>query len=250
MKIAIVYNLYANIDNLLFFIKNGIYENDIYDYYFINNGNYPVEMSKKSELYLYHIKNVKIHQRENKGYDYGAYSYFIEKYKDILYTYDYFIFMNDTVIGPFFPVWFKEKYKWPILFTDMINEEYKLTGISINQIPDPIVQGMLFCTDKIGLNILMENNIFNNCDNETKQEIIDNHEIKSSRVISNSGFKVTSLLKADQCNKNRQHQDPWFHDHYLGKTPHPYETIFNKTNTYKRTNFNEIVELHKQCDNG
>lgn len=154
--------------------------------------------------------------------------------------------MNDTIVGPLFPVWFKEHYKWPIFFTDMIDEQCKLAGISINQIPDPIVQTMLFCTDKIGLNILIKNDIFNNCNNLTKHEIIEHHEIKSSRVILNNGFKVKSLLKSDECNKNRYHLDPWWNDNYFGKTPHPYETIFNKINTPKNINYNEIIELHKE----
>ena len=89
-KLCVIYNYYEKDEhyknNLQFFLDNGILEE--VDYYFVINGNYSIEFPKKS--------NIKIYNRENKGYDFGAYSYIIDKLK----VYDYNFYMNTSVKGP------------------------------------------------------------------------------------------------------------------------------------------------------
>ena len=96
-KILITYVFFENnlsIKNLIFFIKNGVYENDNVQYNFIIKGD---NCSVKFPNY----NNVKIYKIKNEGYDFGGYSYSIQTTKKN--TFDYFIFLNDTVIGPFVP---------------------------------------------------------------------------------------------------------------------------------------------------
>ena len=74
--------------NLEYFLKNGILDN--VDYYFILNGKCSVNIPEKS--------NIKVLKRENKGFDFGAWSYALSKIDD---EYDYYIFVNSSVKGPF-----------------------------------------------------------------------------------------------------------------------------------------------------
>jgi hypothetical protein len=241
MKTLIIYNCYVEDDNCKFFIKNGLIENEEYDYYFIiNNPELKLDINKKN---VYQIN------RENIGRDFGAYEFFINKYYNILNNYDRFIFLNQTLIGPFFPVWCKNQ-DWISVFNSMIDDDCKLSGISINYHPIPHVQSTIFCTDYIGLILLIKNNIFKNNYFLSKQETIYTKEIGISFAILNNGYNIKSLLKLDngiyfRKNPKPLHLDVWWHNYYMGKTPHPYETIFIKTNTNKRISFNEIIELHK-----
>jgi len=241
MKTLIIYNCYVEDDNCKFFIKNGLIENEEYDYYFIiNDTELKLDINKRN---VYQVN------RKNIGRDFGAYEFFIDKYKSILNNYNRFIFLNQTLIGPFFPIWFKNP-DWINIFNSMIGDDCKLSGISINYIPQPHVQSTIFCTDEIGLKLLIENNIFTNNYLLSKDETIYQKEIAMSSIILSKGYNIRSLLKLDQnidFRKNPQvlHLDPWWNDWYMGKTPHPYETIFIKTNTPKTIHYNEIIELHK-----
>ena len=242
MKTLIIYNCYVEDDNCKFFIKNGLIENEEYDYYFIiNDPELKLDINKKN---VYQIN------RENTGRDFGAYEFFINKYKTILSNYDRFIFLNQTLIGPFFPVWYKNP-DWVKIFNDMIDDDCKLSGISINYTPTPHVQSTIFCTDIIGLQLLIENNIFIDNYFLSKDETIYQKEIGISTIILNNGYNIKCLLKSEDGIDFKKpvrikHLDPWRENWYYGKTPHPYETIFIKTTTPKDIDFNEIIELHKE----
>ncbi len=243
MKTAIIYNSYNNNENTDFFIRNGILENEKYFYYFIINDEYL--------KYDIDVKNHKQINRENIGRDFGAYSFFIRKYEEILFKeYDYFLFINQTVIGPMFPVWFRDKQNWPDIFTSMIDNDTKLSGISIGYFPTPHIQSTIFCTDKIGLRMLIDSKIFEERKSIKKEAIIRHQEVAMSELIINNGYNIKCLLKADQNIDFRKkplpiHEDPWWKNYYLGKTPHPYETVFIKTNTEKWVDFQEIIGLYK-----
>lgn len=241
MKTLIIYNCYIEDDNCKFFIKNGLIENDEYDYFFvINDPELKLNINKKN---VYEIN------RENVGRDFGAYEFFVNNYRDILKNYERFIFLNQTLIGPFFPVWYKNP-DWVNIFNSMIDDDCKLCGITINYAPIPHVQSTIFCTDTIGLSILINNNIFKDNSNLSKDEMIIKKEVGSSYYILKNGYNIKCLLKSEENVDFRyeveaKHNDPWTEDWYYGKTPHPYETIFIKTNTPKKIDFKEIIKLHE-----
>lgn len=54
---------------------------------------------------------------KNEGYDFGGYSYSIQMNNKN--TFDYYIFLNDTVIGPFVPR-FNSKITWYENFISLI----------------------------------------------------------------------------------------------------------------------------------
>ena len=88
--------------NLKLFLKNGILK-DV-DYFFIINGSCSLNINKiisKKNIYN-KLTNINIIYRDNKGYDFGAYNYVINNYN---LNYDYYFFMNSSVIGPYLNAW-------------------------------------------------------------------------------------------------------------------------------------------------
>ena len=83
-------------------MKNGILK-DV-DYFFIINGSCSLNINKiisKKNIYN-KLTNINIIYRDNKGYDFGAYNYVINNYN---LNYDYYFFMNSSVIGPYLNAW-------------------------------------------------------------------------------------------------------------------------------------------------
>ena len=186
-----------SLKNIYFFIKNGVYNNNNLQYNFIIKGD---ECSVKFPDY----ENIKIYKMENDGYDFGGYSYSIQMINTD--DFDYFIFLNDTVIGPFVPR-FNSKHMWVEYFISLISDKVKLVGPTINRclynnIPEH-VQSMAFGTDKIGLNILKANNIFNLeynthfYNNRGKWEFIMNFEVGMSGILLDNGYEIASFMQCD-----------------------------------------------------
>ena len=117
-------------------------------------------------------------------------------------TFDYYIFLNDTVLGPFVPR-FNSKITWYENFISLISDKVKLVGPTINRTKYnnilEHVQSMAFGTDNIGLELLIENNIFNLENNikvyETKGkwEFIINFEVGMSGIIIKKDMKYLHL---------------------------------------------------------
>ena len=105
-------DLYKN--NFKYFLDNGILEN--VDYYIIINGNCTVNIPEK--------KNITIYKRDNKGYDFGAFSYAIHKLNK---EYDYYFFINTSVCGPYISQENKNK-PWTEYFLELFNSAQETTS--------------------------------------------------------------------------------------------------------------------------
>ncbi len=204
-KILITYVFFENkrsIKNINFFIKNGVFYNNNIQYNFIIKGN-------KCSIKFPKYKNIKVYKMKNKGYDFGGYSYSIQMIKKNLF--DYYIFLNDTVIGPFVPR-FNSKNIWYENFISLISDKIKLVGPTINRQKinniSEHVQSMAFATDNIGLELLIENNIFNLENNikiyntKGKWAFIKYFEVGMSGVIMKNGYEISSFTQSDNYYKN------------------------------------------------
>jgi hypothetical protein len=182
-------------------------------------------------------------RRENKGYDFGAWYHGLQH--STLFGYDYFIFLNDSIRGPF------GDPNWIGTFTGLLTERNKLAGITINchnngynmayQMPvTPHVQSMMLCTDRVGLDIIYPSIISANHD-LTLLETVILKEIGASLAILKAGYNITCILKPYQvdyqvvtnCHINAYNGakgDPWWNHAYFGRSLTPFETIFFKTN--------------------
>ena len=220
--------------NLYFFLKNGVFRSNMITYIFIIKGN-------KLSVKIPKFNNVIVQKTLNEGYDFGGWSDGLKLVN--LNNYDRFIFLNDTVRGPFLPTYLNKK-DWVRHFTAFINNKVKLVGSTINRnkiyyrkIKNDHIQSMSFATDKIGLDLLIKNNIFNKklCIDkmkESKWNYISEFEIRMSEIILSNGYNIKSLQFCEI------KVDPQHLLFYNWTTINPLEIMFIKTN---RIN-NKIVQ--------
>ena len=239
MKYLVLFTYYESNEskiNLNFFIENGVFRSNMVTFIIIVK-------SEGLSVNIPKFNNIILKKTSNEGYDFGGWSDGLKLVN--LDNYDRFIFLNDTVRGPFLPIYLDKK-EWVKYFTRFINSKIKLTGSTINcsksiRIKNDHIQSMSFATDKIGLSLLMKNNIFNKklCNEYikiSKFEFIKQFEIRMSEIIMNHGYKIKSLqffeYKGDVQNVNI----------YNETTINPLEIIFIKTN---RINNNIIKNYTK-----
>jgi hypothetical protein len=237
-----VYILYAyhedssSKDNLKYFLENGYISNPEYHFLFIINGHH-------CDIEIPTASNISIYKRDNKGYDFGAWTYGLT----YVHNPDKIIFLNSTIKGPFLSS--KNDECWIDQFTNMITDTTKLAGISINcphisngslhefkTIIDtykvyqngylPHVQSMLLVTDAIGLEIGIKGDIFNENDmmmdnfeanvgsdgrivNKQKEEFVIRKEIGYSAKILESGYNINCILSKY---KDKNYRDSENHD--------------------------------------
>lgn len=261
-KTLVTYCTHVINRELLYFIDHGYIKSDNIDFYVCLNGEFDSAKynQKCKELDMH---NLYFYNRENTGHDFGGWTYIINLPNDdkkLYETYDYFIFLNSTCMGPFLPVYCTQN--WVELFINMINDKVKLIGPTINHyLGKPHVQSYFICTDKIGLEIGIEKGIFNNDVYKNKMDIVFQKEIKFSLEIINAGYNIKSLLKGQEkidfnstvnvkdvylpygSLTNRHLGDMCYRDGYFDMTIHPYEVIFFKSN---RNITNNILDKYIQ----
>ena len=240
---------YDSLANLNYFLKVVIVNNPDYYFIIVSNGQLPDIIQQED--------NIHVIQRDNTGYDFGAWAAAIDTIK--IDDYNYFVFINSSVRGPFLPS-YVDSYQWPTILTQRLeaNDDsqipVKLVGTTINVLGWPMgrghgipvgphVQSMCWATDKIGLLLLIKKGILASADN--KLVAITNHEVAMSQVMLEHGYNIDCLLVSHQ---NRQwsslndtdwilmtaHNSPvggdvTYRGQYYGQTLHPYEVMFIKT---------------------
>jgi hypothetical protein len=217
--------------NLNFFIKKGITHNKDISFIFIISGpQCTVEIPDQD--------NITILSKKNVGYDFGNWKYGLDSInKD---AFDYFIFINDTVCGPYLPRYISNNTTWYSMFCNLLSNKVKLSGLSINYFPwntsdyKEHVQSMMFCTDRIGLNILCANifnldiNDYETIYKENRKQFIIKFEIGMSHEIIKNNFEIAALYICD-IDKHKT-GDIWYNGRYFNSTVNPFETMFIKSN--------------------
>lgn len=233
MKVVVVYVFHEINDNVRFFLRHGIFEDKHTDFIIVCNGP--------------HILNVpsyvKYINRENIGYDFGAWSHAIHT-ENLVEKYDYFVLLNSSVKGPFIPPWSFEK-NWIKIFTQFVDEKVKLVGTTL-AIDEYLthIQSSILVLDKVGLNIGIEEDIFElKPIDRSKRDIVILKEVGLSQAIMNHGYKIRPLLSAyhntdipqiSSIRSRVHHINQW----YYGTDIHPYEVIFCKASS-----LNESLKL-------
>jgi hypothetical protein len=232
-------------DNFKFFLENAIY--DEIDYYLIINGSCSIDIPKKD--------NIIIFERENKGYDFGAWSNGLSQIKK---EYDYYTFTNTSVKGPYL---YNKCEKWYEPFMRLFNDNVKIVGTTINihdnnnhdsidlinlynkDKPFTHVQSMFFIIDKEYLDYLnsidfFNENTINNINNFS--HLIANYEIGLSQHALIKGWNINCILQPYR-NQNYltlkknfgdNDSDLYFPNKYFGQTIDPYDVIFYKNNRF------------------
>jgi len=233
-------------DNFTYFLNNGILDN--VDYYIIINGECSVNIPDRT--------NITVFKRENKGYDFGAYSYAI---KNINKIYNYYFFINTSVIGPYLK---DSNNPWTSYFLELFKDDVKVVGTSINiftsntlgskydltkfyskNAPYSHVQSMFFCIDNEYYQHLkninfFDENVMNNA--EDIQYIIVTKEIGLSQIALEHGWNINCILSKyknldyknmdKDINNTSNFGDPYYSKAYFGEDIDKYEVIFYKNN--------------------
>ena len=149
-------------------------------------------ISNNTEKINYNIPSyVNILYRDNIGYDFGGWSDALLQ-NNLYKNYDNFIFANSSIIGPFIPSYCKEK--WTDIYVNMLKDNVKLFGSTINSCGDIInishVQSYIFTMDKTTLEYLINCEIFSTKYENTFNSLIINKEKLMSRKIIENGWNI------------------------------------------------------------
>lgn len=208
-KVLVLYVFHQYNDRVDHFIKKCIFYDENIHFIMISNS---------KDTYFQIPNYVKYLVRDNIGYDFGGWSEALLT-NNLYENYDKFIFVNSSVIGPFIPCYYKEK--WTTIYTDGLKDNVKLFGSTINTIQDPLnkshVQSYIFSMDKNTLKYLIECEIFSITNYaETYIDAIWKKEVLMSRKIIENGWNIGSLL-------------PFYNDvdfTFKHKKPSEYNTMF------------------------
>ena len=207
-------------ENFIYFLNNGLLDN--VDYYIIINGDYTVNIPERD--------NIKIIKRENKGYDFGAWSHCINNY--INKEYEYYIFINTSVRGPYIKK--EDKINWLEKFLLLFNtDDIKMVGTTINILkqcdndevnyftnyykliynekePYTHIQSMFFILNNEGFNYILNQNFFNEellNSYEDIQYVIFYNEIRLSQFILKNNWNINSIVPIYKNIDYRSHND-------------------------------------------
>jgi hypothetical protein len=248
-RVCVLYHYYeldaSYAENLLHFILFG-YRPDV-TFYIIISGKYSIALPKVDNIiYVY---------TDNRNYDYGGYSIALREFVDID-GFDYFIFVNSSVRGPYLPAYFNGAWVSP--FIALITDEVGVSGSTINIIveqsqhsaefqrrhggtaPFSHVQSMAYCLSQSALSFLQADQFFA-CDRDLdKLRVITDYEMLLSQKLIRAGWNIKCLLpeynvvdyrKAHgDINPTSARGEAIYEGSYFGRTAHPFETIFTKTN--------------------
>jgi len=185
MKVLVLYVFHEINNRVLTFFDKCIFKDDNVDFLVISNGNKKLNMPEF----------VKVIYRDNKGKDFGGWSEGLLK-DDLYKNYDYFIFANSSILGPFIPSYYKGK--WTDILIDGLTDDIKLYGITINCERDPIfrshIQSYLFSMDRETLEFLIDKGIFDmDISKKNYDDVVENKEILMSRLVIDKGWNIGCL---------------------------------------------------------
>lgn len=235
-KILVLYVFHIYNDRVENFINNAIFYDENVDFIMISN----------DKNNIFKVPNyVKILFRDNIGFDFGGWSDALLT-NNLYENYNYFIFVNSSVIGPFLPSYFK--HKWVDIYINGLQNNVKLFGSTINTSYNPKhgahVQSYIFSMDKTTLLYLIECEIFTINHFETDMwECILLKEILMSRKIIDNNWNIGSLMKSyenvDFTFKNKTPEE--YNINFIDDVLQPlykniiwtdYELVFIKGNRY------------------
>jgi hypothetical protein len=233
-KVLVLYVFHLYNDRVKYFIDNCIFNDENVDFIIISN-------DKKNVLNL--PSYVKTMYRDNIGFDFGGWSEALLT-NNLYEKYDKFIFVNSSVIGPFLPSYYKDK--WTDVYINGLQDDIKLFGSTINTCKNPLhashVQSYIFSMDKNTLDYLIKCEIFSVTNYaKTFDDAIMNKEILMSKKIIENKWNIGSLLshyknvdftfkKKKPDDYNIVFLDDVMYSHYRNYVWSEYQLVFIKGN--------------------
>ena len=233
------------IDNLMHFLKFG-YSKDI-DYLIILAGVVTIELPR--------LKNVNYLHTNNFNHDFGGYCEAISTIQHIL-EYDYLFFINSSTRGPFLIG--PQREHWTQTFIDQLLPDVGIVGVSINILhkntvfvnlynrtySQPLnyahVQTTAYAMPRRSLELLLKIGFYNQAEQMDKFEVVTQYELRLSQILIANGLNLRCLLSEynqidyrnpiEDINPTSYLGDLCYSKAYFGRTVHPYEIMFVKTN--------------------
>lgn len=184
---------------------------------------------------------------ENEGMDFAAHNATIEwvRKSGDYSKYKYFIFLNSSVKGPFYPSYMPEGWQWTMAYTDKLVGDVKAVSSSVVCLPPedlggfgPKLESWAFSVEPEGLELLVDAGVFHTrlC-KLCGDGVVVMGEYGLSNVLLGKGYNIATLMsrygkdidwrdeKHWHCNNNVH---PSRHGTYDGISMHPFETVFLK----------------------
>lgn len=247
MKTLVVYYYNENntaINNLAFFLKHGIINNDDYQYVFIMN-------KSKCSINIIETERIKVIKQSADNSDLVSYSLFFSQNPISYFTeFQRFYFINSCCLGPFLPIltnstWielFNKRLETCDLIAPIVEfppdtKGYSLLGIE-EQLNIPFLHAYMFGTNISSIKLLI--NIFSEFTNNSEESLIHYERILSTKYILNNKKIACLLLAFKDINlndKNLWNYKLWnrgektcyeLSENYFGLDLNPLEIIFVK----------------------
>ena len=282
---VLLFYVYANTHkhaygNLKYFIDTAVRENDGVDYVFILQ-QVENKIIDESQLPKLPKGNGFYFQHENKCFDYGSIGWFIQTHtignpwrkttsadttgdrnrKFDLRQYKYFITMNASIRGPYFPPYFlqfqsdyekdfNKKFYWYYVFTQRLNEKVKLVGCTLSCNEQFHIQSYFATTDWTGMSLLLKSGGIDGVPGAgvfgcytSKSDTISVSELGLSTHILNGNYSITpTMSKYFQLTFSKQSQyrctiatNPYSDKSVDGVSLEPLDVIFVKFNDIQGT---------------
>ena len=256
-KILVLYHYFEKDlsyrDNLCHFLAFAINPN--VDYVVVISGPHSVELPD--------LSNIQYVFTESKRSDFGGYAHVINEGLNIA-PYEYIFFINSSVRGPFTAP--HQKQSWLEIFLEQLQSNGDDVGIVGSTIctldsnfrhsihyqerfggspPFSHVQTMVYGLPSAVLKRLIASGFYQEDRDKTKTLAIENYEIHLSQLILQQGKNLRCLLpEFNQVDYRLPHSninptstigDPNEVLGYFGRSVHPYEVLFVKTNRHLYT---------------
>jgi len=233
-------------DNFAHFMAFG-YRKDL-QFVVILSGDHSIELPQ--------APNIKYLSTPNRNYDYGAFAHALKA--DVnLDSYKNVIFINSSMRGPFLSPMAGPK-SWADLFIEGLTDEVALFGPTICILDPKSSHAKLFAKRHPGMpslahvqtgayamsvqtvKRLLAEGFYDNETQMTRQQAITDYEMLLSQKILTTGKNISSLVpeyrRVDYRTSTRDFNpwspngDIWHRVALMGRTVHPYETLFAKSN--------------------
>ncbi|KIZ07406.1 hypothetical protein MNEG_0542 [Monoraphidium neglectum] len=188
---------------------------------------------------------------DNVGMDLGAHNATLEyfSYLRLLGRYKYFVFLNSSVKGPFYPPWVPPGWHWTHAYLARMGREVHAVGSSLVCLPEadaggpgPRLESWAFALDQDGLGAALEAGVFvtRTCKlcTDGDQGIVVGGEYRLTQAQFEEGYNVATLMARYAPGTDWRDEANWgCNDNvhpsragtYGGISFHPYETVFVKS---------------------
>jgi hypothetical protein len=215
-----------------------------------------IVIAGETSLSLPDQPNIFYLRTKNQNNDFGGYCEAIRHLGNRALQYDFIYFVNSSVRGPFLSAF--ASANWLEAFRGKLTPDVGLVGTTINILPheSPISQGyqrkyggagpfshvqtMAYAMPGATLRFLLEQQFYSANTALEKLEVIRDYELRLSQLVLSQGLNISCFLpEYNGIDFRKLHKninpiaasgDPSFSHTYFGRTAHPLETLFVKTN--------------------